>query len=60
MVNPYTHPSVRALHTSILVRGPILWLPFLDSAVVVHENECALVLRITVALCSLVAGAKVT
>lgn len=52
--------AVRALRTAILVQGLILCLLFLDSAVVVHKDQGALVLRVTVALRSLVAGAQVT
>lgn len=59
IVNRYAQFSVRALRTAILVQGLILGLLFLDSAVVVHEDKGALVLRVTVALCSLVAGAQV-
>ncbi len=60
MVNRYARHSVRTLRTTILVRGLILCLLFLDRAVVVHEDKGALVLRIAVALCSLIARAKVT
>lgn len=60
VVNRYALFSVRALRTTVLVQGLILCLLFLDSAVVVHKDKGTLVLRITVALCSLVAGAQVT
>lgn len=49
----------RMILTASFMLRMVISLLFLDGAVVIDEDECVVILRVDIALCSLVAGAKV-